>query len=159
MPQFNIPSLNLSSHDADAAAPSGPVSMPGALIGGVAAALLGAILWGVVGKITGGWEFKYGAFVIGVMSGVGVALMGKGQSKTLGIVAATFGLVGILAGKALFELLVQPELTLGQHIAYHTTVIDFIFYVATAAAAFGIAGTPAGAPVLDKVRNAVPFLR
>lgn len=134
-------------------------SMPGALLGGVVAAVLGALLWGIVGKITGGWEFKYGAVVIGIMAGAGVALMGRGQSPVFGIVAAVFGLGGILAGKVLFELLVHSGWTMGEHIAYHLTFIDFIFYAATAAAGFGVAGTPAGAPVLNKIRDAVPMLR
>lgn len=151
--------MNLENLSPTSETENANTSMPGALLGGVAAAVLGALLWGIVGKVTGGWEFKYGAVVIGIMAGAGVALMGKGQSPLLGIVAAAFGLVGIVAGKALFELLVHSGWTMGEHIAYHMTFIDFIFYAATAAAGFGVAGTPAGAPVLNKIRDAVPMLR
>jgi hypothetical protein len=113
-----------------------------ALFGALLGAIAGAVLWGAVGYLTGGYELKYGAILIGLFTGVGAARLGGGHSKGAGALGAVFGLAGILTGKALFEILVQPHLTLGQHIAYHTTPIDLVFYAATVVTGFAVgAGT------------------
>jgi hypothetical protein len=113
-----------------------------ALFGALLGAIAGAILWGAVGYLTGGYEFKYGAILIGLFTGVGASRLGGGHSKGVGALGAVFGLAGILTGKALFEILVQPHLTLGQHIAYHATTIDLVFYAATVVTGFAVgAGT------------------
>jgi hypothetical protein len=140
-------------------APSGSVNTSAAIMGAAIGAVAGAVLWGIIGKVTGGWEFKYGAIIVGVLTGGGAALLGKGHTMPLGIIGAVFGLVGIIAGKALFEMLVHPGWEMSQHIAYHTTVIDFIFYGATVATGFVIAGTERGEKALDKVRESIPALR
>jgi len=109
-----------------------------ALFGALLGAIAGALLWGAVGYLTGGWEFKYGAVLIGLFTGVGASRLGGGHSKAVGALGAVFGLAGILTGKALFEILVQPHLTLGEHIAYHATPIDLIFYGATVVTGFAV---------------------
>jgi hypothetical protein len=113
------------------------------ILGAFLAALLGAALWGVVGKLTGGWEFKYFAVVIGVLTGGAASFLAGRPTKIMGIVGGVFGLISILGGKALFELLVQPELSMADHIAYHTTVIDLIFYGVTVVVGFTV-GTTGG---------------
>ncbi len=104
----------------------------------VVAALAGALLWGGIGFITGGWEFKYAAVAIGALTGLAASRFAGGHGKAIGALGAVFGLCSILMGKVLFELLVQPHLTFGQHIAYHTTFIDLLFYAATAVTGFSI---------------------
>jgi hypothetical protein len=94
-------------------------------------AIAGAGIWGGIGFLTGGLEVKYAAVVLGVLVGLLGAKMGRGTSKGVGIICAVLSVIGLAAGKALFELLVQPGLTLAGHIAYHTTPIDFIFFGAT----------------------------
>lgn len=104
--------------------------------------LVGAVIWGGVGFITGGWEFKYGAVLIGLIVG-GLALKGAGRaSRSVGIAAGVMSLVSLLLGKAFFEMLVHPGFSMGEHIAYHTTIIDLIFYGATAVTGFAVAGSP-----------------
>lgn len=121
---------------------------------------IGAAIWGGVGFLTGGWEFKYGAILIGFIVG-GLALKGaKAPSKSVGIAAGVMSLLSLILGKVLFELLVHPEFSMGEHIAYHTTIIDLIFYGATAATGFVVAST-SGA--IDKVKarlgRYIPALR
>jgi hypothetical protein len=146
----------------DQATPEGipKASIKRALAGSVAGVFLGAAIWGGVGFITGGWEFKYGAVLIGLIVG-GLALKGAGApSKAVGITAGAMSLVSLLLGKMLFELLVHPGFSMGEHIAYHTTIIDLIFYGATAATGFFVASS-AGA--LGKVKaqlgRYIPALR
>ncbi|MFT5356376.1 MAG: hypothetical protein ACI9KE_003601 [Polyangiales bacterium] len=135
-------------------------SIKRALAGSAAGVFIGAAIWGGVGFITGGWEFKYGAVLIGLIVG-GLALKGAGApSKAVGITAGAMSLVSLLLGKVLFELLVHPGFSMGEHIAYHTTIIDLIFYGATAATGFFVASS-AGA--LGKVKaqlgRYIPALR
>jgi len=129
------------------------------LLGAVVGAALGAALWGGIGFVTGGWEFKYGAIVIGLLTGGGAALLAGGRTKTLGIAAAVLGFAGIAAGKVLFELLVQPGLTLAEHIAYHTTPIDLVFYAATVGTAYAVAATQSGGLLLRRARAHLPLLQ
>lgn len=118
-----------------------------AVLGAAAGAIAGALLWGGIGFLTGGWEFKYAAIVVGFLTGVLAARFAGGHSKTVGLIGAAAGLGSIVLGKALFEVLVQPHLTLGQHIAYHATIIDVVFYIATIATGFTV-----GAGVADPRR-------
>ncbi len=101
--------------------------------------LLGAALWGGIGFLTGGLEIKYAAVAIGILTGTLAARFGGGRTRTLGMLAAATGVFGLALGKGLFELLVQPGLSLSEHIAYHTTPIDFVFFAATAVTGFGVA--------------------
>ena len=116
-----------------------------ALVGTAAAAFAGALLWGGIGFITGGWEFKYAAVAIGVLTGLAASRAAGGHSKAVGALGGAFGLGSILMGKVFFELLVQPHLTFGQHIAYHATFMDLIFYAATVVTGFSI-GAGAASP-------------
>ncbi|MEM9190603.1 MAG: hypothetical protein AAGF12_15565 [Myxococcota bacterium] len=127
-------------------------------IGGAGIGILtGASIWGCVGFLTGGWEFKYGAILIGRLTGVLVSKGAGVPSKAMGVVAAGASLASLLFGKVLFEVLVHPGFTMSQHIAYHTTVIDFIFFAATAAAGFAVASTSGGiAKLRGFVRRFIP---
>jgi hypothetical protein len=125
-----------------------------AIAGALLGALAGAALWGAIGFVTGGYELKYGALLIGVLTGGGASLLGRGTSRGFGVLGGAFGLVGILLGKALFELLVQPTLTMAEHIAYHTTPIDFIFYGATVVTGFAVgSGTLAPSTIVRQGRH------
>jgi hypothetical protein len=124
-----------------------------ALFGALLGALAGALLWGAVGYLTGGYELKYGAILIGLFTGAGAAGLGGGHSKGVGALGAVFGLAGILMGKVLFEILVQPHLTFAAHIAYHTTPIDLVFYGATVVTGFAVgAGTLSPSAIISRGR-------
>ena len=122
--------------------------------------LIGAALWGGVGFLTGGWEFKYGAILIGFIVGA-LARKGAGaSSKAVGIAAGVMSLVSLLLGKTLFELLVHPEFSMADHIGYHTTIIDLIFYAATVGTGFMVASTEgAVAKVKQQLGRYIPALR
>ncbi|RLB51355.1 MAG: hypothetical protein DRJ42_16980 [Deltaproteobacteria bacterium] len=156
------------AHGAVAAVPAAVAAVPAAsaatqepglrfsrsVVATVVAALAGAVLWGGIGFITGGWEFKYAAVAIGALTGLAASRFAGGHSKSIGALGAVFGLCSILMGKMLFELLVQPHLTFGQHIAYHTTFVDLIFYAATAVTGFSIgAGMTNPRIVVARVRR------
>jgi len=132
------------------------ISLGKAFVGAAIGAVAGAILWGIAGLITGGWEFKYGAIVIGVLTGAGAALLGGGQSKMVGVLGGVAGLFGLIAGKLLFNILVFHDPFV---ISYHLTAIDFIFYAATVVTGFGIGALPQGEYVLGRARQLIPFVR
>jgi hypothetical protein len=150
-----VASTAAPSRDVTTGAHESPIRSGRAILGAMLGMLAGAALWGGVGFATGGWEFKYGAIVIGFLTGALAARFGGGRSRTIGLVGAASGVVGLVLGKALFELLVQPGLTMAAHIAYHTTPIDFVFFAATAATGFVVgAGSPGRA--LARLRRRVP---
>lgn len=71
------------------------------LIGGVAAMLVGAIVWGAISYFT---EYQIGWMAIGVGFLVGIAIkqFGKGRSPIYGISGAVLALIGCLLGNLLF---------------------------------------------------------
>ncbi|HEX2994180.1 MAG TPA: hypothetical protein VHP14_05130 [Anaerolineales bacterium] len=71
------------------------------LVGGVAAMLVGAIVWGAISYFT---EYQIGWMAIGVGFLVGVAIkyFGKGKSPLYGISGAVLALIGCLLGNLLF---------------------------------------------------------
>ena len=71
-----------------------------ALVGGLAAAVVGAALWAVVTLATGlqiGWM----AVGVGFLVGGAVRLIGKGMGKPFGYLGATLSLLGCLLGNLL----------------------------------------------------------
>ena len=145
-----------SERDRNTAVDGKPIRLGKAFVGAAIGAIAGAVLWGVVGLITGGYEFKYGAVIIGVLTGGGAALLGGGQSKMIGILGGAAGLFGLIAGKLLFNTFVFHDPFV---ITYHLTVIDFIFYAATVVTGFVVGALPQGEYVLGRARQLVPFLR
>jgi len=71
-----------------------------AIVGGLAAAVVGAALWATVTLVTGlqiGWM----AIGVGFLVGGAVRLIGKGIAKPFGYVGATLSLLGCLLGNLL----------------------------------------------------------
>ncbi len=69
-------------------------------LGGLIGAVIGGVLWGKYIQWTGftaGWV----ALAIGILTGLGVLLMGRTRKISVSLVAALFAIVGILLGKYL----------------------------------------------------------
>ena len=74
--------------------------LPFAPLGGLIGALLGGALWAKYIQWTGltaGWV----ALAIGILTGVGVLLVGRSRRISLSLVAVLFAVIGILLGKYL----------------------------------------------------------
>jgi hypothetical protein len=71
-----------------------------AIVFGLAASLLGAVLWAVITVATG-YQIGYMAIAIGFMAGFAVRKGGKGVDKVFGITGAVFALLGCLLGNVL----------------------------------------------------------
>ena len=77
-----------------------PRHFPFAPLGGLIGALLGGALWAKYIQWTGltaGWV----ALAIGILTGIGVLLVGRSRQISISLVAALFAVVGILLGKYL----------------------------------------------------------
>ena len=72
-------------------------NMAGALLGGLAAATVGAAIWATITDLT---NFQMGWMAVGVgfLVGFTVRYMGKGIDPMYGIIGAAFALLGCLAG-------------------------------------------------------------
>lgn len=70
------------------------------ILGGLAASIIGAILWAIITILT---EFQIGWMAVGVgfLVGYAVRIFGKGLNKTFGIIGAAFSLFGCLVGNVL----------------------------------------------------------
>ncbi|MBN1254841.1 MAG: hypothetical protein JXA50_06165 [Deltaproteobacteria bacterium] len=68
--------------------------------GGLVAAIIGAIIWGIITYVT---NFQIGWMAVGVgfLVGIGVRLFGKGLDTIFGIFGAVLALFGCLAGNLL----------------------------------------------------------
>lgn len=67
------------------------------VFGGAAAAVIGAGIWALI-TITTKYQIGWMAIGVGFLVGFGVRLLGKGVSKSFGIVGAIFALIGCLLG-------------------------------------------------------------
>jgi hypothetical protein len=124
-----------------------------AIAGGLVGALMGALLWGMIGKATGR-ELKFVSFLIGGLAGLGVLLMGKGRGQVPAILGGVMAASGLVLGKILHSLWVLGPMGAsgGAMVRFHTTVVDFIFlFVAVGVGVF----IPAG----DNIRGVVGKLR
>ena len=77
-----------------------PRHLPFAPLGGLVGALLGGALWAKYIQWTGltaGWV----ALAIGILTGIGVLLVGRSRQVSISLVAALFAVGGILIGKYL----------------------------------------------------------
>ena len=72
-------------------------NLPMALVGGVAAAVAGGIVWAVV-TVTTGYQIGYMAVGVGFLVGYSVRHLGKGIDKIFGIIGAALALLGCLLG-------------------------------------------------------------
>ena len=85
-----------------------PRHLPFAPLGGLIGALLGGALWAKYIQWTGltaGWV----ALAIGILTGIGVLLVGRSRQVSISLVAALFAVVGILIGKYLDVRWNYPE--------------------------------------------------
>jgi len=84
-------------------------NMVGGLLGGLAAAAVGATAWALI-TITTEREFALVAIGIGFLVGYGVRISGKGVTTRFGVMGAAFALLGCLAGKLMtIVILVSNE--------------------------------------------------
>ena len=86
-----------------------PRHLPFAPLGGLAGALLGGALWAKYIQWTGltaGWV----ALAIGILTGLGVLLVGRSRQLSISLVAALFAIAGILIGKYLDVQWNKPEI-------------------------------------------------
>lgn len=67
------------------------------LLAGLAAALIGAVLWGVI-TVSTGYQIGFMAVGIGFMVGLAVRMAGKGMSQIFGISGALLALLGCVLG-------------------------------------------------------------
>jgi hypothetical protein len=82
-----------------------PLSMVGAALG----AGVGAAIWFGIAYATN-YEIGFVAILVGALAGWGAALLGGARNTAVGIIAATFGVVGIVGGSyANFHLQVHGD--------------------------------------------------
>ncbi len=98
------PNNPISSYDAQPATQSGfgsvGQSLVMAIVGGTVAAVVGAILWGLIVAVTK-FESGFVAIGVGLIVGVAVHFFGRGASPIFGIIGAVLSLISIGAGKLL----------------------------------------------------------
>lgn len=73
------------------------------IIGGSAAAIVGAFLWSLVAKIIG-YQVGWMAIVVGFLVGYGVRIMGKGVDMVFGAIGAILTLTGCFGGNILIVM-------------------------------------------------------
>ncbi len=71
-----------------------------ALLGGAAAAVIGASLWALITSVTG-WQIGFMAVGVGILVGYVVQKAGKGVDMSFGLVGAVMSLLGCLGGNLL----------------------------------------------------------
>lgn len=68
-----------------------------AIIGAFVASIIGAILWALI-TVSTGFQIGYMAIAIGFIVGYTVKFTGKGNHMALGVIGATFSLLGCILG-------------------------------------------------------------
>ena len=117
-------------------------NLPMAVLGGLVAALAGAIIWAI---ITAATDYQIGWMAVGVgfLVGFSVRFTGKGVDKIYGVIGAVFALLGCLAGNfftvvyfvsvqesiSFFDLLLGVDFNMIVNIMTDTfQVMDILFY-------------------------------
>jgi len=72
-------------------------NLPMALMAGLGASLIGALLWATITVVTE-YQIGYMAIAVGFMVGYAVRYLGKGLDQIYGIIGAVFALLGCLMG-------------------------------------------------------------
>ncbi|MFM7853955.1 MAG: hypothetical protein ACKO96_19040, partial [Flammeovirgaceae bacterium] len=72
-------------------------NMPLGIVGGIAAAFVGAIIWAIVTVVTG-YQIGWMAVGVGFLVGYSIRFLGKGIDKIFGVMGGVFALVGCLLG-------------------------------------------------------------
>lgn len=76
------------------------LGIPGALVGGLLAALVGAAIWAAV-TVTTQYQIGFMAIGVGIFAGLGVRYLGGGSGSTYGVLGAVFALIGCALGNIL----------------------------------------------------------
>ena len=76
------------------------LGIPGALVGGLLAALIGAAIWAAV-TVTTHYQIGFMAIGVGILAGLGVRYLGGGSGSTYGVLGAVFALIGCALGNIL----------------------------------------------------------
>jgi hypothetical protein len=112
------------------------------IIGGIAAAAVGATIWAVVTYLTN-YQIGWMAVGVGFLVGIAVRIFGKGIDTIFGVVGAALSLIGCLSGNLLavcivvsqqenipfFDLLTRLNLEIIAKVMKDTfSVIDLLFY-------------------------------
>jgi hypothetical protein len=94
------PEIDLAKAAAFKAQVEAKQNLPLGILGGVVGALVGAAVWAGVTVTT---QFQIGWLAVGVgfLAGYSVRMLGKGVSKTFGVVGALCALLGVLTGNLL----------------------------------------------------------
>jgi hypothetical protein len=80
-----------------------------ALVAGSAAAMIGALLWGIITAVTN-YRIGFMAMGIGVLVGFAVQKFGKGIDTKFGVAGAVLSLLGCMVGNILAVLLIVAQL-------------------------------------------------
>jgi hypothetical protein len=70
------------------------------IVGGLAAAVVGALIWAVMTAVTS-YQIGFMAIGVGFLVGLAVRYLGKGIDKSFGVIGALFSLLGCLLGNLL----------------------------------------------------------
>jgi len=85
---------------------------PKAIVGSSGGALLGAVIWAGIMKLTG-YEIGYVAWLVGILAGVGAIIFTPDKrSVQIGVMAAMMAVAGVFAGKVIaFNWIVSDVVT------------------------------------------------
>ncbi len=78
----------------------GQQNLPMGFIGGLVAAIIGAVLWAAITVATG-WQIGFVAVGVGFLVGYAVSYLGKGITPVFGYMGAGLALLGVVFGKYL----------------------------------------------------------
>jgi hypothetical protein len=117
-------------------------NIPMALVFGLLASIVGAILWAVI-TVSTGYQIGYMAIAIGFIVGYTVKFAGRGNQITFGIIGAVLSLFGCLLGNYFSQIgfassalhmgffdtltMIQPSLVLGA-MKDEFAFMDIVFY-------------------------------
>ena len=117
-------------------------NLPLAVVGGLAASLVGAGIWAVVTILTN-YQIGWMAIGVGFMTGFAVQILGKGYQPVFGVIGAFFALLGCFLGNlfamvhfgtaetgmGFFELLFALDLsTIVEVMTGSFQIMDALFY-------------------------------
>lgn len=83
-------------------------NLPGAFIGGLLGAIIGAFAWAVITDITQ-YQIGYMAIGVGFLTGFLIRKLGHGFEKHYGYIGAAFSLIGCFAGNILAALIIAAN--------------------------------------------------
>jgi hypothetical protein len=97
-------------------------SLPLAMVGGITASVVGAILWAVITYITG-YQIGFMAIGVGFLVGYAVNYFGKGMTTPFGIVGALFALFGCILGNLFTTIIAAYNL---EGVSFFQIIMTFL---------------------------------